>query len=255
MRIALTRAVSPTIDHAQLTHVARVPIDLARAEEQHAAYERLLAELGCIVRRIDPAPAMPDAVFVEDTAIVVDELAIITRPGAESRRNEIASMAAVLGDYRPLAYISEPATIDGGDVLHIGKRLWVGESARSSSDAVTQLRTLLPGYAIESVPLRDALHLKTAVTYAGNNTLIINPAWVDPTVDLFGGFDIIEIDPSEPFAANVLTIGTTVVCSAAFPRTAQRLRERGFDVREIDASELAKAEGGLTCCSVIFEQS
>ena len=249
MRIALTRAVSPTIDHAELTHVARVPINLARAEEQHDAYERMLAELGCTVRRIDPAPAMPDAVFVEDTAIVVDELAIITRPGAESRRNEIASMAATLGDYRPLAYISEPATIDGGDVLHIGKRLWVGESARSSSDAVAQLRALLPGYTIESVPLRDALHLKTAVTYAGNNTLIVNPAWVDP----LEGFDIIEVDPSEPFAANVLTIGTTVVCSAAFPRTAQRLRERGFDVREIDASELAKAEGGLTCCSVVFE--
>jgi dimethylargininase len=251
MRIALTRAVSPTIDHAELTHVARVRIDLARAEEQHAAYERMLEELGCTVRRIDPAPAMPDAVFVEDTAIVVDELAIITRPGAESRRNEIASMAAVLGDYRPLAYISEPATIDGGDVLHIGKRLWVGESARSSSDAVRQLRALLPGYTIASVPLRDALHLKTAVTYAGNNTLIINPAWVDP----LEGFDIIDVDPSEPFAANVLTIGTTVVCSAAFPRTAQRLRERGFDVREIDASELAKAEGGLTCCSVIVDQS
>jgi dimethylargininase len=249
MRIALTRAVSPTIDHAELTHVARVPINFARAEEQHAAYERMLADLGCTVRRIDPAPAMPDAVFVEDTAIVVDELAIITRPGAESRRNEIASMAAVLGDYRPLAYINEPATIDGGDVLRIGKRLWVGESARSSSDAVAQLRALLPNYTIESLPLRDALHLKTAVTYAGNNTLIINPAWIDP----LEGFDIIEVDPSEPFAANVLTIGTTVVCSAAFPRTIQRLRERGFDVRELDASELAKAEGGLTCCSVIIE--
>jgi dimethylargininase len=249
MRIALTRAVSPNIDHAELTHITRIPIDLARAEAQHAEYERTLAELGCTVRRIDPAPAMPDAVFVEDTAIVVDDLAIITRPGAESRRSEIASTAAALGDYRKLAYIKEPATIDGGDVLRIGKRLWVGMSERSSSDAVKQLRKLLRGYTVTSVPLRGALHLKTAVTFAGNNTLVVNPEWVDP----LEGFDVVEVDPAEPFAANILTIGDTVLCSAAFPRTAQRLRDHGFVVREIDASELAKAEGGLTCCSVVFE--
>ena len=249
MKIALTRAVSPTIDHCELSHVARAPIDYARAVEQHDEYERVLAELGCSVRRIEPAPAMPDAVFVEDTAIVVDELAIITRPGAESRRSEIASMAAALAEFRPLAHITEPATIDGGDVLRVDKRIWIGMSDRSSAEAAAQVSALLPGYEVARVPLRDCLHLKTAVTYAGRNTLVINPAWVDP----LEGFDIIEVDPSEPFAANTLTIGDVVLCAAAFPRTAQRLRDRGFTVREIDASELAKAEGGLTCCSVIFE--
>lgn len=249
MKIALTRAVSPSIDQCELSHVARTPIDYARAVEQHDEYERVLAELGCTVRRIEPAPAMPDAVFVEDTTIVVDELAIITRPGAESRRSEIASMAAILGEYRPLAYIKEPATIDGGDALRIGKRIWIGMSDRSSSEAAEQVASLLPDYTVARVPLRDCLHLKTAVTYAGRNTIVINPAWVDP----LDGFDVIEVDPSEPFAANILTIGDTVLCASAFPRTAQRLRDRGFDVRGIDASELAKAEGGLTCCSVVFE--
>jgi dimethylargininase len=249
MLVALTRAVSPSIVHCELSHLAREPIDVARAAAQHAEYEQALADLGCTVRRIGDAPDMPDAVFVEDTAVVVDELGIITRPGAESRRGETESMADALRAYRSLAVLEAPAMLDGGDVLRVGNRIWIGLSARSNIAAVEQLRALLPQYEIEGVQLRDALHLKTAVTFAGNNTLVLNPAWVDP----INGFDVVEVDPAEPFAGNTLRIGETVLCAAAFPATNRRLRDRGFAVREIDASELAKAEGGLTCCSVVFE--
>ena len=159
-------------------------------------------------------------------------------------------MEAAVRDYRRVARIAAPATIDGGDVLHIGDRLFDGVTSRTNHAAIAQLREILPPrYTVVPVPLRDALHLKTAVTYAGRNTLVINREWLEP----FEGFEIIEVAASEPFAGNVLAIGDTVVGAAAHARTNAKLRARGFDVREIAADELAKAEGGLTCCSVIFE--
>lgn len=253
MLIAITREVSPSIAKCELTHLAREPIDLERARAQHREYEKLLAELDCKLTQLPAEPELPDSVFVEDAAVVLDELAVITRPGAESRRSETVSVADALQPYRKLFYIKPPGTLDGGDVLRIGKTLYVGLSKRSNREGIEQLHDiLLPfGYVINGVKLRDCLHLKSAVTQVAENTLLINQAWTDTAV--FQGFQLIEVAPSEPFAANALRVGDTVVYPAAFPETRQRLEKQGIRIRTVDASELAKAEGGVTCCSLIFD--
>ncbi|MDE3179379.1 MAG: dimethylargininase [Acidobacteriota bacterium] len=250
--IAITREVSPRIAECELTHLARETIDFQRARTQHQQYETLLEELGCKLVRLPAEADLPDSVFVEDAAVVLDELAVITQPGAESRRGETVSVAEALQPYRKLFYIKSPGTLDGGDVLRIGKALYVGLSKRSNREGIEQLRDiLLPfGYVVKGVKLRDCLHLKSAVTQVAEDTLLINSAWADTAV--FQGFRLIEVAPSEPFAANALLIGDTLVYPAAFPETRQRLEKQGIRVRAVDASELAKAEGGVTCCSLIF---
>jgi dimethylargininase len=250
--IALTRAVPSSIAQCELTHLARSPIDFTRAAAQHHEYEATLEHLGCTIVRINAAPQMPDSVFIEDTAVVVDELAVITRPGAESRRGETVGVAEALKVFRDLAFIEEPGVLDGGDVLRVDGRLWVGLSSRTNEEGVAQLAQHLQpfGCLVKSIELRDCLHLKTAVTYAGDGVMLINPAWIDTAH--FDGFDVIEVDPAEPFAANVLHVGATTLCAAAFPHTRERLESRGITTRAIDVSELAKAEGGLTCCSLLL---
>ena len=189
--------------------------------------------------------------FVEDTALVLEELAVITRPGAASRRPETESVAAALEPLRPLMRIGGPGTLDGGDVLVTGRSLFVGLSGRSTREGAAELARLVApaGYQVRIVPVQGCLHLKSAVTEVGDGTLLINPAWVDPAG--FAGFRLIPIDPTEAFAANALRIGDLVIHAAAFPRTAGRLRTEGFEVREVEADELAKAEGGVTCCSLL----
>lgn len=253
MLIAITRKVSPRIAECELTHLAREPIDYQRARTQHRQYETLLEELGCKLVRLPAEPDLPDCVFVEDTAVVLDELAVITRPGAESRRTETASVAEALKPYRKLCYIESPGTLDGGDVLPVGKALYVGLSERSSPEGIEQLRRfLIPfGYSVTAVEMRDCLHLKSAVTQVADNTLLVNRAWTDAA--MLHGFRLIDVAPSEPFAANALLIGSEVAYSRAFPETRRRLEKQGIRVRTVDASELAKAEGGVTCCSLIVE--
>ena len=252
MWIAITREVSPRIAECELTHLAREPIDFQRARTQHRQYEALLEELGCKRVRLPAEPDLPDSVFVEDAAVVLDELAVITRSGAESRRSETVSVAEALRPYRKLFYIESPGTLDGGDVLRVGKALYVGLSKRSNREGIKQLQDiLLPfGYVVNDVKLRDCLHLKSAVTQVAENTLLINRTWVDTA--MFSGFQLIDVASSEPFAANALLIGNTVVYPVAFPETRQRLEKQGIRVRTVDVSELAKAEGGVTCCSLIF---
>jgi dimethylargininase len=249
---ALMRQLSPAIAQCELTHVARQPIDVARAVEQHAQYEALLRSLGVTVTLLPAQSELPDAVFVEDTAIVLDEVAVITRPGAASRRPECASIAAALQPWRPLEYLREPATLDGGDVLQVGRTLYVGLSSRSNQEAVDQLRELLGSleYRVETLTVRGCLHLKSALTAASDSLLLLNPACCDPT--RFPDAQVIETDPAEPGAANVVRLGESVVMDAAYPRTAARLKARGITVHTLDLSELAKAEGAVTCCSLIF---
>jgi dimethylargininase len=251
MLIALTQAVPPSIVHCELTHLEREPIDLARAAEQHRRYEEALVELGCTLQRLPPTPELPDSVFVEDTAVVLPELAVIARPGAESRRTEAALVAEALRPYRRLAFIEAPGTLDGGDVLCLGSRICVGLSERTNADGIRQLESIVSrfGYEVRSVTVAGCLHLKTAVTQVGERTVLLNPAWIDAAT--FDGLDPIEVHPAEPFAANALRVGQVLLHPAAFPRTRERLEERGFTVRTVEADELAKAEAGLTCCSVL----
>jgi dimethylargininase len=252
--IALTRAVSPTLDRCQLTHLERVPLDVGRAADEHRAYERLLERLGCRVERVAPAPALPDAVFVEDTAVVTDELAVLCRPGAASRRREVDAVGDALARYRPLRRVEPPATLDGGDVLRVGRRVWVGLSERTTAAGAEQLRAILgpQGYRVEALPVRGCLHLKSAVTPLGDGTLLLNPAWVD--VDAFDGLRLVEVAPGEPRAANVVVAGGEVVMPDGFPRTRERLADLGRTVRTVPLAELAKAEAGVTCCSILLDE-
>jgi dimethylargininase len=252
MDIALTRGVSPALARCELTFLAREPIDLERAVAQHAAYERLLEELGLRVVRIEGDADLPDCCFVEDTAIVLDEVAVITRMGAPSRRGETAAVAAALAPYRRIVRLEEPARIDGGDVLVLGRRLFVGLSNRTDAAGTRALAEAVRphGYEVVLVPMRDCLHLKTAVTAAAPDLLVVNREWAD--LAPLRGFETVDVAPGEPWAANVLHVGRAVVVADGFPRTADRLRARGLDVHAVDVSEFQKAEGGVTCKSLLF---
>ncbi len=251
-RLALTRPASAAISRCELTHLDRQPIDVERARRQHVDYEVALRRCGVRVHRLPEAPDLADAVFVEDTAVVVDELAVVTRPGADSRRPEVDAVASALATWRPLARIEAPATLDGGDVLRVGRRVWVGRSSRSDALGVEQLAAVLAphGYEVRVVDVRGCLHLKSAVTAVGDGLLLANPAWVDPTV--FDGVEVIPVDPAEPMGANALWTGSRVIYAAAFPRTARRLESHGLELETVEVDELAKAEGAVTCCSILL---
>lgn len=302
--VAITRGVSNHIGACELTHLPRIGIDVALAREQHGRYEDALRRAGCRVVSLPPLNDYPDAVFVEDTAIVLDELAILTRPGASSRRMETATVADALrscagfapvddpgasgtsGDAdawkasRAMAQIEEPGTLDGGDVLRLGKRIFVGLSGRSNTAALDQLRQLVGphDYTVTGVAVTGCLHLKSAVTEVAAATILVNPAWVDPGV--FGDVDAIAVDPDEPYAANGLLIAglrqrtqghpsqvegyvsrdrveenpakPTLIYPSSFPRTRRVLEARGIHIDTVDVSELQKAEGAVTCCSLVF---
>jgi dimethylargininase len=249
--VAITREVSPAFGACELTHLERVPIDVELARAQHRQYERALADAGYRLERLAADDRMPDSVFVEDLAIVFDELAVVTRPGAESRRVETAAIAEALRHHRPLRAIEAPGTIDGGDVLIVGRRVYVGLSTRTNNDAAVQMHRLLTphGYTVHQAAVRGCLHLKSAVTALSEDTVLVNPEWID--VGMFDGMRALEIDPSEPAAANALRLDDRIVFPASFPRTAERLGQHGFTLALVDATEVAKAEGAVTCCSLI----
>jgi dimethylargininase len=292
MLLAFTRAVPVSIHRCELTHLSREPIDYARAVAQHEQYEACLTRLGCEVQRLPDAPDMPDSVFVEDTAVVFDDVAVIARPGAASRRGETASMVDALTPHRRLAFIQPPGTLDGGDVLVTPGRVFVGISGRTNADGARQLASHVAGsgYEVIAVPVTGCLHLKSAVTLVlppkggshgtdmwktvswlppsggsdqngvswlppsgGRATLLINRDWVDASY--FEGYALIDVDPAEPAAANALSVGGQLICAQEHPRTRRRLEALGFVTLAVPADELAKAEGGVTCCSVILAVS
>lgn len=251
-RLALTRAVSRSFADCELTHLDREPIDVEVARRQHTEYEAALERCGCRVERLPEEPALPDAVFVEDTALVLDEFAVILRPGAVSRRAETGSVARALAPFRRVEEMKGPGTLDGGDVLKVGRTLFVGLSTRSDLAGIEELRGLVAahGYSVVEARVSGCLHLKSAVTGIADRTLLVNPDWID--AGAFGDCRVIEIDPREPHAANALAIGDRLVYPTAFPATAARLRSEGFELETVDLSELAKAEGAVTCCSLVF---
>ncbi len=252
--IALTRPVSPTLADCELIHLERVVIDVEMAAAQHAEYEAALRSLGVVVVEVGAAPAHPDAVFIEDTAIVLDDVAVITWPGAASRRGELAAVAAALAAYRPLVKMEAPATLDGGDVVRMGRTLYVGRSSRTNGAGIDQLRQLVAPYDYQVVPVEFAgcLHLKSAATAIGGDMLLFNPALVSATA--FEGCDPIAIDVREPYGANALRIGESLIYSSQYPRTGELLAGRGLRICDVNLSELAKAEGAVTCCSLIVDQ-
>ena len=239
----------------ELTHLTRTVIDVALAREQHHAYEQALRALGWQIESLPEEPELADSVFVEDTALVLDEVAVITRPGAPSRQAETASIAAALGKHRELVRIESPGTLDGGDVLRVGRSVYVGTSSRSSANGIQQLGALLQpfGYRVLPVAVQGCLHLKSAVTQVATDALLINSRYVERKH--FAGMRFIEVDESEPSGANALMLGGTVIYSRSYPCTAEVLQRHGIRVRTVEMSETEKAEGAVTCCSLVLAEA
>jgi dimethylargininase len=257
-RIALVRRPAPALaERCELTFLERSAIDFATLERQHAGYRAALAEAGAEVVTLEAIEALPDSVFVEDAAVVLDGLAVLTRPGVTSREAEPEAIASALAAWRPLQRIQAPGTLDGGDVLRIGRRLFVGLTTRSNRNGIDQLAALAAplGYTVTAVAVPGSLHLKTACTALDDETLLLNPAWIDPAA--FAGFRILTVDGDEPFAANVLPIGDARIVNAAFLRTRERVEafctSAGLRAIATDISEFGKAEAGLTCLSMVFD--
>jgi dimethylargininase len=255
---AFTRAVSPRLSECQLTHLQRVPIDADRATAQHAAYEQALRDAGFDIVRLPDLPDDPDAVFVEDTALLLEGHAVITRPGVATRADEVDSTARGLPDDFELHRL-ERGYVDGGDVLRIGRTLYVGRSTRTDAEGIGALAELVQpiGYKVIEAQLRDCLHLKTGATFAGEDArgtpvLLYSERSVDPAQ--FAGAEPLAVDEAEPAAANCVRGGDRLILPAGNPRTLARLRDRGFRVTEVDVSELQKAEAGVTCMSLIDDR-
>jgi dimethylargininase len=255
------RPASALAGHCELTFLERTAMSFARLEGQHAAYRDALAAAGADVVALDAIDALPDSVFVEDVAVVLDELAVLTRPGAVSRQPEIDRIEFAIARRRAIVErIRAPGTLEGGDVLRIGYRLFVGLTTRTNREGVAQLAAIVQphGYAVVAVPVVGSLHLKTACTALDAQTLLLNPAWLVDGIDAapFAGFKTIAVHADEPFAANVLPVGANLIANAAFPRTLERVsahaQRAGLDVVPVDISEFGKAEAGLTCMSLVF---
>ena len=254
MIVALTREPAATLGECELTYLERQRIDVSRAAAQHRAYRNALADCGARVVALPAVDTLPDSVFVEDTAVVLDELAILTSPGVQSRRAEVPAIEPEIARLRPVARIHRPATLEGGDVLRVGRTLYVGLSPRTNREGVAALSELAAphGYAVKVVSLRDCLHLKTACTSLDDETILANTDWVDAAE--FRDCEVVAVPRDEPQAGNTLRVGETVCLGASCPRTAEMIERRGLKVLLLDVSEFAKAEAGLTCMSLIFRQ-
>jgi dimethylargininase len=236
------------------THVARSAIDYDRAVRQHAEYCRMLRHCGVQVRTLDVNRELPDCVFIEDTAVVLDEVAVLASMGVESRRDEPAGIEPELRKLREVHRIEPPATLEGGDVLQLGRTLLIGISSRTSRAGLAALEAIARRYDYKLLPVavQGCLHLKTACTALPDGTLLVNPDWVD--MEDLRGFDTIRIPEQEPWGANTLSIGQKVCLAAEHVRTGDLLRARGFEVETVELSEFAKAEGGITCLSILFNE-
>ncbi len=250
---AITHLPSPHMQGGERTYVGVERIDYSLALEQHAAYRAALAACGAHVITLDANCELPDCAFVEDAAIVLDELAIVTSMGAESRRGELELIAEALQPYRDVRRIALPARIDGGDVVRAGRSLFVGASTRTDADGFAALRELARplGYQVTAVPVRGCLHLKTACSALPDGRFLVNPQWID--VVPLAGSKLLPVPAMEPWAADVLAIGSEIIIADAFPSTRALLEGEGFATRSVAVSEFAKAEAGVTCLSLILE--
>ena len=252
MLTAFTRAVSPRIAECELTFIDRVAINFERAVEQHKQYEEMLRGLGVEVRQIPANDNCPDSCFLEDTALVLDEIAVLTRPGSDARRAEVAGVAPFIRQHRQTAEIEAPATLEGGDVLRIGRQLFVGVTTRTTREGIESLRKYAEprGYKVHPVVVPGALHLKSVCTAVDAHTILADATRVE--LSPFAEFEVVQVPAEEWMAANVLLIDGTVCMHSGFGKTIEILQRRGLDVRTTDISEFLKAEAGLTCMSLIF---
>jgi dimethylargininase len=253
--LALTHVPSLNMEQGQRTHVARVSIAYDLAVQQHAAYCRMLCDCGANVRTLDINRALPDCTFVEDLAIVLDEVAVLASMGTDTRRGELPGIEPEIRKTLDVRRLEAPGTIEGGDVLRVGRTLLVGMSSRTSPGGVQAFEAIVKryGYRVVPVPVRDCLHLKTACTALPDDSLLLNPCWLE--VQALPALEQVPVPEGEPWAANTLTVGSTVCLAAEHVQTAELIRGRGFRVRGVQLSEFAKAEGGVTCLSLLLGDS
>lgn len=233
------------------------PIDVERAREQHAAYVDVLRGAGVRVRRVGADERYPDCCFVEDPGIVAGNIVVMCRMAMASRRGEAVAVERELARHAYVLRMQAPALMDGGDVIRVGQRLFVGLSERTNAEAVQQLRySLGDTWQVNPVEVRGVLHLKSACTHVGGGVLLVDPRHVDP--EAFGGLSTLAVPPEESYAANCLAVNDTVVVSAGYPRTRALLAELGnrlgFSIVELDMSEFRKAGGSLTCLSILLQR-
>ncbi|MGH7679351.1 MAG: dimethylarginine dimethylaminohydrolase family protein, partial [Gemmatimonadaceae bacterium] len=224
--LAITRSPATSLANCELTYLEREPIDVPVALEQHRRYEGLLRFLKLEVKTLPADEAFPDSCFVEDTALVLDDVVVLANPGVESRRGEIDAIAPVLAGYRPIERIAAPATFDGGDILVVNRTIYVGVAdrvRRTNPEGAEAIRRLAEprGYEVRTVPFDGCLHLLSAVTQVGSRSVLLNPDWVDPAA--FAPLNVVRVPTDEPKGANTLRIGETVLMPASAPATAARL--------------------------------
>jgi dimethylargininase len=253
MLTALTRAVSSRINECELTFIERQPIDIERAVRQHKNYQQLLKSLGLSVVELPADDNCPDCCFLEDTALVLDELAIATRPGSDARRAEGAGVLPTIAKHRNIVNVEAPATLEAGDVLRIGGDLFIGITRRTNPEGIEFVRKQVSphGYKVHGIAVPGALHLKSVCTAVNERTILADPSRID--IEPFAGYELIEVPAEEWMAANVLLVNGTVCMHEGFHKTLALLRERQVRVRTVDISEFLKAEAGLTCLSIIFD--
>ncbi len=253
MTFALTRQPALSLENGEVTYVSRQSIDLPLAFQQHEAYCQALRHMGVEVERLPSVEGHPDSVFIEDNAIILDELAVLSSMGTVSRQGEIDFLLPVLSRHRSVVTISPPALLEGGDVCCIGKTLLVGISSRTNWLGVEALRAIVEpfGYRVTPIEIQGCLHLKTACTPLDDKTLLVNPTWLD--LDALRHVQLVQVPSAEPLGANVLRLPQGILANAAFPRTLDLMKAEGHTVRDIEISEFLKAEAGLTCLSLIFD--
>jgi len=251
---AITREVNAALGSCELTFLSRNKIDTDLASEQHQQYQSALSSLGCEIVIVPTEPGLADSVFIEDTALVLDEIAVLCRPGAASRRPEVAGVEGVLQQYRALASIQPPGTLDGGDLLRVDKVIYAGLSTRSNQSGIEQRSIVADyGYSVKVVETAKCLHLKSAVSVVAPGTLLINPDLISKSA--FADYELIDVDKNEAHAANALLVGQSLIYSSSYPRTMEKLLARSIAVVPVDVSEVQKAEGAVTCCSLVFTTS
>ena len=250
MNYAILRRPSAHMEGGERTHMDRAAIDPALALRQHDAYAQALVGAGLRVEILDADDGLPDCAFVEDMALILPETCVLLSPGAESRRAEREAVGMALPKDRPVLNLAV-GRMDGGDLLVIGKSIYVGQSTRTDAEGLAALAALTEpfGFSVAGVAVPGALHLKTAVTALDAETVILNPDWISEAP--FAHLRRLYVDPSEPFGANTLTLGGKTLVQASTPKTAQQIEATGFKTLALDISEFAKAEAGLTCLSLI----
>jgi dimethylargininase len=250
--LAITNVPSPKLHVCERTFVAHEPIDYQRALAQHAAYCDALRDCRARVVKLNVNADQPDGTFIEDTAVVLDEVAVLASMGAASRRNELRAIEPILREHREIVRIDPPASLEGGDVLRVGRTLLVGVSCRTNHAGIALFAAIGErlGYRVVPILIRECLHLKTACTALPDGRLLLNPAWINPSA--LSDFELLDVPTEEPWAANVCPVNSTVLVAAAHQRTAEIIDSLGFHVRAVELSEFAKAEGGVTCLSLLI---